>query len=121
MATARTYSEIQTIPLDDRNVDGLSADPAPATGTEDRSCRHCRIPIRGRRRDGFCSDRCRMVSAATRGGGGRLPQGFFTPAEIAAYIGMSTYTVQDLCRRGELRHVKAGRSIRIRREWADQY
>ena len=62
-----------------------------------------------------------LPSGATRGGGGRLPQGFFTPAEIAGYIGMSTYTVQDLCRRGELRHVKAGRSIRIRREWADQY
>jgi excisionase family DNA binding protein len=72
-------------------------------------------------RGAFCSDRRRMANGATRGGGGRLPQGFFTPAEIAAYIGMSTYTVQDLCRRGELRHVKAGRSIRIRREWADQY
>lgn len=105
-------------------VDRLSADPAPetrTTGSEDRSCRRCGTPIRGRRRDGFCSDRCRMASAATRGDGGRLPQGFFTPAEIAAYIGMSTYTVQDLCRRGALRHVKAGRSIRIRREWADQY
>jgi excisionase family DNA binding protein len=62
-----------------------------------------------------------MASKARRGAGGRLPQGFFTPAEIAEYIGMSTYTVQDLCRRGELRHVKVGRSIRIRREWADQY
>jgi excisionase family DNA binding protein len=37
------------------------------------------------------------------------------------YAGLSTYTVQDLCRRGELRHVKAGRIIRIRREWADTY
>jgi excisionase family DNA binding protein len=73
-------------------------------------------------RGSVCSDRRRMANGATRrGGGGRLQQGFFTPAEIAAYIGMSTYTVQDLCRRGELRHVKAGRSIRIRREWADQY
>jgi excisionase family DNA binding protein len=62
-----------------------------------------------------------MASASRRRGGGRLPQGFFTPAEIAEYIGMSAYTVQDLCRRGKLRHVKAGRSIRIRREWADQY
>jgi excisionase family DNA binding protein len=69
----------------------------------------------------FCSDRRRTASRPTRGGGGRLSRGFFTSAEIAAYIGMSTYTVQDLCRRGELRHVKAGRSIRIRREWADQY
>ena len=52
---------------------------------------------------------------------GRLSQGFFTPAEIAVYMGMATYTVQELCRRGELRHVKVGRSIRIRREWADQF
>jgi excisionase family DNA binding protein len=51
----------------------------------------------------------------------RMPQGFYTPEDIAAYMGMSTYTVQDLCRRGELRHVKAGRSIRIRREWADAF
>lgn len=51
----------------------------------------------------------------------RLPQGFYSPAEIAVYLGMSTYTVQDLCRRGELRHVKANRVIRIRREWADAY
>ncbi|HEU4925605.1 MAG TPA: helix-turn-helix domain-containing protein [Vicinamibacterales bacterium] len=72
-------------------------------------------------RGAFCPDRRRLASGPTRGGGGRLPQGFFTPAEIAAYLRMSTYTVQDLCRRGELRHVKARRSIRIRREWADQY
>src|SRR4051794_19221428 len=69
----------------------------------------------------FCSNRRGMTIGSTQSGGRRLPRGFFTPAEIAVYIGMSTYTVQDLCRRGELRHVKAGRSIRIRREWADQY
>jgi excisionase family DNA binding protein len=51
----------------------------------------------------------------------RLSQGFFTPAEMAQYLGFSTYTVQDLCRRGELRHIKAGRAIRIPREWADAY
>jgi excisionase family DNA binding protein len=51
----------------------------------------------------------------------RLPQGFYSPAEIATYTGMRTYTIQDLCRRGELRHVKVGRSIRIRREWADHF
>jgi excisionase family DNA binding protein len=51
----------------------------------------------------------------------KLPQGFFTPAEIAEYLGFSTYTVQDLCRRGSLRHVKSGRSIRIRKQWADDY
>lgn len=88
------------------------------TQTSDELTRRADVFERG---GAFCSDRRRMANGATRGGGGRLPRGFFTPAEIAAYIGMSTYTVQDLCRRGELRHVKAGRSIRIRREWADQY
>jgi excisionase family DNA binding protein len=56
------------------------------------------------------------VSAAAR-----LSQEFFSPAAIADYLGMSTYTVQDLCRRGELHHVKVGRAIRIRKAWADDY
>jgi hypothetical protein len=30
------------------------------TGSQAQSCRHCGRPIRGRRRNGFCSDRCRM-------------------------------------------------------------
>lgn len=51
----------------------------------------------------------------------RLAQDYFAPAEIAAYMGLSVYTVQDLCRRGLLRHSKLGRSIRIRRQWADAY
>jgi excisionase family DNA binding protein len=49
------------------------------------------------------------------GAAARLPQGFYSPAEIAVYVGMSTYAIQELCRRGELRHVKVGRAIRIRR------
>jgi len=94
-----------------------TADDAAQTADELQSDAHV-----AEHRQALCSDRGRLASRPTRrGGGGRLQQGFFTPAEIAAYIGMSTYTVQDLCRRGELRHVRAGRSIRIRREWADQY
>lgn len=54
-------------------------------------------------------------------GAGRLAPGFFAPAEIAAYLGVSTYHVQELCRRGQLRHVKANRTIRIRLEWAEAY
>lgn len=50
-----------------------------------------------------------------------LSREFFSPAEIAAYLGLSTYTVQDLCRRGDLRNVKVGRVIRIRKIWADDY
>ena len=30
------------------------------SGTEERSCRVCGASITGRRRNGFCSDRCRM-------------------------------------------------------------
>jgi predicted nucleic acid-binding Zn ribbon protein len=32
----------------------------PTTASDDQSCRQCGGPIRGRRRNGFCSDRCRM-------------------------------------------------------------
>jgi predicted nucleic acid-binding Zn ribbon protein len=30
------------------------------TGSEGQSCRRCGGPINGRRRNGYCSDRCRM-------------------------------------------------------------
>lgn len=30
------------------------------TGSEGQSCRRCGEPIKGRRRNGYCSDRCRM-------------------------------------------------------------
>ena len=59
--------------------------------------------------------------ARTRQGKPRLAQQYVAPAEISAYMGVSTYHVQDLCRGGELRHVKVGRRIRIRLEWADAY
>ena len=37
-----------------------TADATRTTGSESPSCRHCGGPIRGRRRNGYCSDRCRM-------------------------------------------------------------
>jgi excisionase family DNA binding protein len=51
----------------------------------------------------------------------KLAREFFAPAEIADYLGLSAYTIQDLCRRGVLHHVKLGRSIRIKKQWADAY
>ena len=59
-------------------------------------------------------------TSATRSEG-RLPREYFTPEEIGTYCGLSTYTIQELCRRGALHHVKFGRSIRIRKRWADAY
>lgn len=44
--------------------DGSSAAESPATtrtsGSEERSCRACGQLITGRRRNGYCSDKCRM-------------------------------------------------------------
>lgn len=34
-------------------------------------CRQCRRPVRGRRRNGFCSDRCRMRHRRIEGAGRR--------------------------------------------------
>jgi excisionase family DNA binding protein len=51
-----------------------------------------------------------------------LQQTFFTPKEIATYLGLSTYTVQQLCREGRLQHTRfKGNKIRIKKEWADQF
>ena len=50
-----------------------------------------------------------------------VAQDYFTPAEIGRFLGLSTYTIQEVCRRGEMRHVRFGRLIRIRRQWADQF
>jgi hypothetical protein len=32
------------------------------TASDTQSCRRCGSPMRGRRRNGFCSDRCRMAA-----------------------------------------------------------
>ena len=51
----------------------------------------------------------------------RTGQEFFSPKEIALWLGVSTYTVCDLCRRGLLQHARVGRRIRIKLEWAEAY
>jgi excisionase family DNA binding protein len=50
-----------------------------------------------------------------------LCQEFHTAEEIAAYLGIAAYTVRQLCRSGKLRHVRLGRTIRIRKAWADTF
>jgi excisionase family DNA binding protein len=51
----------------------------------------------------------------------RLQKAFFSPSEIATYTGFSTYTIQAFCREGRLRHVKKGRLIFIKKQWADDF
>jgi excisionase family DNA binding protein len=48
-------------------------------------------------------------------------QEFFSPEDIACFMGIATYTVRELVRKGKLRHVRMGRMIRIKKEWADEY
>lgn len=36
------------------------------TGAAGQSCRRCGAPIKGRRRNGFCSDKCRMKDRRER-------------------------------------------------------
>jgi excisionase family DNA binding protein len=50
-----------------------------------------------------------------------LGREFFSPEEIAQWLGISTYTVCDLCRRGKMQHAHVGRRIRIKRQWAEAY
>ena len=45
----------------------------------------------------------------------------FNREEAAEYMGVCPTTVTNLCRRGELRHVKFARSIRIRKEWCIEF
>jgi len=41
----------------------------------------------------------------------------FNQDQAAEYLGVCPDTVTGLCKRGELRHVKIGRALRIRKEW----
>lgn len=50
-----------------------------------------------------------------------MEQEYFDPEEIARLLGIAAYTVRELCRRGKMQHVRVGRRIRIRREWAEAY
>ena len=50
-----------------------------------------------------------------------LGQEFYSAEDIAAYLGIATYTVRELCRSGRLKHVRLGRVIRIRKDWVDVF
>jgi len=50
-----------------------------------------------------------------------LQREFFSAEDIAEYLGIAPYTVRELCRTGKLQHVKLGRMIRIRKDWADTF
>jgi endogenous inhibitor of DNA gyrase (YacG/DUF329 family) len=47
---------------------GLESDPINARHA---SCKICGSPVRGRRKNGFCSDRCRMTDRRSRLSGER--------------------------------------------------
>ena len=51
----------------------------------------------------------------------RSGQEFYSPKDTAQWLGIPTYTVCELCRRGLLQHARVGRQIRIKREWAEAY
>jgi hypothetical protein len=40
---------------------GIDAVETRTTASEGQPCTRCDRPVRGRRRNGFCSDRCRMA------------------------------------------------------------
>ena len=45
----------------------------------------------------------------------------FNQHEAADYLGVCPDMVTKLCQRGDLRHAKIGRALRIRRIWCDEY
>ena len=45
----------------------------------------------------------------------------FNREQAAEYLGVCTDTVTRLCQRGDLRHVKFGRAVRIRKAWCDDW
>ena len=50
-----------------------------------------------------------------------MDQEFYSPEQIGKMLGISTYTVQELCRSGKMHHTRWGRRIRIKREWAEKF
>ena len=55
----------------------VATDPARTTGSEGQSCRRCGRPVEGRRRNGFCSDRCRMADRRERESASAVRSPFF--------------------------------------------
>ena len=44
-----------------------------------------------------------------------------TATEVAEVLNIPVSTVLLLCRRGELRSFRAGRHVRVRREWQEEF
>lgn len=45
----------------------------------------------------------------------------FDREQAAEFLGLHPSTISELCARGELRHAKIGRALRIRRIWCEGY
>ena len=97
------------------------------SGSHARSCRLCGAEITGRRRNGFCSDRCRMRTTRQKQSestDGEFPL-LLTVVEVADLLRMSTKAVYAMVARGQLPGViRIGRNLRFRRDtlldWIDQ-
>jgi hypothetical protein len=60
-----TQNRVNTANRADAQVSGEEAPETRTTASEGQSCLECGEPIRGRRRNGYCRDRCRMRAART--------------------------------------------------------
>ena len=97
------------------------------SGSGARFCRLCGALITGRRRNGFCSDRCRMrlkrqQEAETRTD--RLPM-LLTATDVADLLRTSRNAVYAMAERDQLPGViRIGRRLRFRRDrlldWINQ-
>ena len=105
----------------------LADDITRTSGSHARSCRLCGAEITGRRRNGFCSDRCRM-RANRKGEGKRIDNGcsfLMTVAEVADFLRTSPKGVYAMVERGHLPGViRIGRRLLFRRDtlvdWLDE-
>lgn len=92
-----------------------------------RSCRLCGALITGRRRNGFCSDRCRMRlkrQEEAETSTDRLPM-LLTATDVADLLRTSRNAVYAMVERDQLPGVtRIGRRLRFRRDtlldWLDQ-
>ena len=105
----------------------LADDITRTSGSDTRSCRLCGAEITGRRRNGFCSDRCRMRTKRTEQNK-RIDNGYsflMTVAEVADLLRTSPKAIYVMKARGQLPGVKCiGRRLLFRRDvllgWLDQ-
>ena len=102
-------------------------DTTRTSGFNARSCRLCGAELTGRRRNGFCSDRCRM--RATRQsqdkGADKKHLSLLTVVEVAELLRMSPKAVYAMKDRGQLPGViRIGRRLRFDRnvlvDWLHQ-